>query len=107
MFDALEPLRFTPGPTEETTDGVKIAQIHVTGEELWLARIQVFGDSTEEVEHLRDRLIHAWHQPHKAEFFQWESKVCPGSWTNCTDDEVASLHAQGFNIRGCYLRAKP
>ena len=104
-LDDYDNIAFLPGITEQREDGLWYAAIHAVDEELWLGRVSIAGNSQDDAEALRDRLLEAYKQPHKAEFFQWESKVCPGSWTNCADPgEAVQLKAQGFNIRGCYLR---
>lgn len=101
-----EALRFIKGTTQPAGDMFE-TEIHVQGEILWLARVVIYGASVEDTEGLRDRLFNVLTQPEKPEFFQWESKVCPGSWTNCMHaGEAVNLKADGFNIRGCYLRAK-
>lgn len=105
MFDGQEPLKFIAGDTMYTHDDVPFAQIHISGRELWLGRVQIFGQTAEEAEHLRDRLISAWSQPSKPEYWQYEDPDT-GEWRICGDDDIANLHAAGCEIRGLYLRAK-
>ncbi len=106
MFDGLEPLQFIPGPTVYSEDDVPIAQIHISGRELWLGRVQIHGQTAEEAEELRDRLISAWSQPSKPEYWQAKGPGPLGVWFECDGSEIANLHAQGYEIRGLYLRAK-
>lgn len=107
MFDGQEPLKFIAGDTMYTHDDVPFAQIHISGRELWLGRVQIFGQTAEEAEHLRDRLISAWSQPSKPEYWQARHDSHNGGrWYNVGEDWIAKLHGKGFEIRGLYLRAK-
>jgi hypothetical protein len=81
------------------------ADINVFGEKSWLSRINAFGETKEEAEALRDRLLWALSNPIHPELWQYQDMENPDVWHNCADvGEVVRAKANGHNTRGLYLK---
>lgn len=112
-----EKLRFVAGGTimcEPRPDEAPSweAQIDVIGQEVWLARICVYGYSPENAESLRERVMWGLAQPTVPAQWQylapldWEavSGVEP-VWVNLDNGgEAARLKGEGYEIRALYQK---
>jgi hypothetical protein len=111
-----EKLRFVKGGTvaRVTADDPPSfeAQIDVIGEEVWLARICVYGYNPENAEGLRDRVLWGLEQPTVPAQWQYKSKLDWGPegdpdnvWIDLDNGgEAARLKGEGYEIRALYAK---
>lgn len=111
-----EKLRFVPAGTiaiksPDLPDTYE-AQIDVIGEEVWLARICVYGYSEENANGLRDRVLWGLAQPTVPTLWQYKSSF---DWDTEGGDqrpwidldgghEAARAKAEGHEIRALYAK---
>lgn len=110
-----EKLRFVAGGTiaikAPDLPDTHEAQIDVIGEEVWLARICVYGYSEENANGLRDRVLWGLAQPTvpaQWQFrsrFNWDNDETGGQWVNLDNGgEAARLKGEGHEIRALYAK---
>ena len=91
--------------TRAEEDAYWRADINVFGEQTWLSRINAWGETAQDAEAIRDRILWALKNPIHPELWQYQDKDRPEVWHHCADvTEAVQAKAAGHNTRGLYLK---
>lgn len=81
------------------------ADIHCMGEISWLSRINIWGDTAEDAERLRERVLWSLSHPDHPEIWQYQDKDDPAVWHTADVGAIVRAKANGYNTRGLYLKS--